>query len=66
MTVFFLNIFDKHIKICLYKDVILSYGLKSTDSIYHDDELIGYKELVLPQNGNFTLDNINDVKVGVK
>ena len=50
----------------LYKDVILSYGLKSTDSIYHDDELIGYKELVLPQNGNFTLDNINDVKVGVK
>lgn len=50
----------------LYKDVILSYGLKSTDSVYHDESLIGYKEIILPQNGDFTLKNINDVCLEVK
>lgn len=50
----------------LYEDVILSYGLKSTDSIYHDEKLVGYKELILPQNGEFTLNNIKDVVVKVE
>lgn len=47
----------------LYEDVILSYGVKSTDSIYHDEKLVGYKEIVLPKDGNFTLKNIKDVFV---
>lgn len=45
------------------EQVILSYGVKSTNQIYHDDNILGYKEAILDlSNPRFTLDNINIVR----
>lgn len=45
------------------ESVILSYGVKSTNQIYHDDNILGYKEANLDLNNpHLSLDNINIVK----
>lgn len=51
----------------LYQDVVLSYGVKSTPEIYHDDDLIGYKLITLnsSDNSSFGLDNISTVAKSV-
>ncbi len=43
----------------MYNNMILSYGLKSSDLCYHDDKLIGYKTITLPKDyKTFNLDNV--------
>ena len=43
----------------LYKDMILSYGVKSSDLVYHQDDKIGYKLITLPSDvGEFGLNKI--------
>lgn len=40
-------------------EMILSYGVKTTNLIYHDDEIMGYKMITLPNNPeSFGLENI--------
>ena len=34
----------------IYDKAILSYGVKSTDQIYHDDDILGYKLINLKDN----------------
>lgn len=45
-------------------EMIFAYGVKSSDLLYHDDEMIGYKEITLPSDpSTFGLANIKDVMV---
>ncbi len=46
-----------------YEEVVLSYGVKSTNQIYHDDNKIGYKEIILPADGKFDLSCVKNVFV---
>ncbi len=46
-----------------YKDVILSYGVKSTNLIYHDNSMIGGQVITLPSDGSFGLENIERIFV---
>ena len=41
----------------LYQGVTLSYGTKSTSEIYHDDDLIGYKEIILKDDMSWSIEN---------
>ncbi len=45
-------------------EMIISYGVKSSDLVYHDNDMIGYKEIILPLNpNNFNLSSIRNVMV---
>ncbi|MEG0034622.1 MAG: metallophosphoesterase [Bacilli bacterium] len=44
----------------LYKDVMLSYGIKSTDEIYHDKEMVGYKLITLNDDKPYGFDNLTN------
>ena len=45
-------------------NMILSYGVKANDLVYHDNDMIGYKEITLPLNPLlFSLNNIKNVMV---
>lgn len=44
-----------------YNDVILSYGVKSTNLIYHDDDIIGCQVITLPSDGSFGLNNLERI-----
>lgn len=46
-----------------YQDVILAYGIKSTNKIYHDEDLIGGQVITLPSDGSFSLANIERIFV---
>ena len=41
----------------LYQGVTLSYGTKSTSEIYHDDDLLGYKEIILKDDMSWSIEN---------
>lgn len=43
-----------------YEDVFLCYGVKSTNQIYHNEKMIGYKEIGLPSDGNLKFENITN------
>ena len=38
-----------------YKDVLFCYGLKSTDRIYYDDDMLGYKLIELKDDNTFDI-----------
>lgn len=40
----------------MYQGVSLSYGVKSTREIYHNDNMIGYKEIVLKSDMSWSID----------
>ena len=48
---------------------IFSYGVKSTDQIYHDDDMLGYKLINLKDNMTvekfLTIENINENFINV-
>ncbi len=44
-----------------YEDVILSYGVKSTNKIYHDALALGGQVITLPRDGSFSLDNLERI-----
>lgn len=44
-----------------YEDVILSYGVKSTNKIYHDPSMLGGQIITLPRDGSFSLDNLERI-----
>lgn len=44
-------------------EMLLSYGVKASDVIYHDESMIGYKEIILPNNVDSFM---NDFKNYVK
>ena len=39
----------------VYNDVLFCYGLKSTDRLYHDDDMVGYKLISLNDDGSFEM-----------
>ncbi|MFA6755243.1 MAG: metallophosphoesterase [Bacilli bacterium] len=49
----------------LYEDCVLSYGVKSSTELYHDDDLIGYKKITLTKDGSFSLENVRSIIKGV-
>lgn len=44
-----------------YGDIVYSYGVKSSDLLYHRNDMIGYKEIVLSSTLDFGLENITNV-----
>lgn len=48
----------------LYKDVILSYGIKSSPEIYNYKDIVGYKMITLNGFNKITFDNIQSVMYG--
>ena len=41
----------------LYEGVTLSYGTKSTSEIYNNDDLVGYKEIILKVDMSWSIEN---------
>ena len=41
----------------LYEGVTLSYGTKSTSEIYNNDDLVGYKEIILKDDMSWSIEN---------
>ena len=46
--------------VVIYDGVILNYDVKSTDQIYHDDDMLGYEIITLPRS-SFDISNIERV-----
>ena len=44
-----------------YEDVILAYGVKSTNKIYHDASMLGGQIITLPRDGSFSLNNLERI-----